>query len=140
MSETENVKTVTRNIEDCNSGVLADTVPTLADDVVHNFLSERFPPIRGAEHLARFWRKSKQVSDSVWSIDQILAQGDPVVSECSLIWLPWRRAVGSCCGGRSVDNARAGVTAEVRGYFVYDEQTDGELTSFRKPSRGNAGR
>jgi hypothetical protein len=45
------------------SGDLAVLLSTLAPDVVHYFLPARFPPIRGAEPLARYWRTYKLALD-----------------------------------------------------------------------------
>jgi hypothetical protein len=61
---------------------------TLTQDVVHYFLDPKFPPFRGAAHLAKYWRKYKGVLDPIWSIDRIIAQGEDVVSEWSCIWTP----------------------------------------------------
>jgi hypothetical protein len=47
---------VRRYFDACNSGVLEDFKPTLADDVVHYFLPDRFAPIRGAELPNDRWR------------------------------------------------------------------------------------
>jgi hypothetical protein len=55
---------------------------------VHYFLPDQFPPIRGAEHLARYWSKFKQVLNPIWAIDQVIAQDDRVVSEWSVIFSP----------------------------------------------------
>ena len=63
MKEDKHIDAVRRYFDACDSGVLEDFKPTLADDVVHYFLPDRFAPIRGADHLARFWRNFKQVSN-----------------------------------------------------------------------------
>jgi len=102
----------------------------LATDVVHYFLPERFAPIRGAEHLARFWQKFKQVSNKAWSIDQIIGQDDRVVSEWSLIWTPAGGSTRRMMRGCEWYIMRSGVIAEVRAYFAYDETQDAELKDF----------
>jgi hypothetical protein len=63
MSPDANVKLVLRYFEACNTGDLDDLKSTLAPNVVHYFLSELHPPIRGADHLARYWRKFREVYD-----------------------------------------------------------------------------
>jgi ketosteroid isomerase-like protein len=128
--ESENIQTVRRYFDACNSGNLDDFATTLATDVVHYFLPERFAPIRGAEHLARFWRKFKQVSNTVWAIDQIIGQHDNVVSEWSLIWSPRGTTRRLMMRGTEWYVVRAGRIAEVRAYFAYDEERDAELPAF----------
>jgi len=88
MSEAQNINTVRRYFDGCNSGRLEDLLPTLAIDVVHYFLPDQFPPIRGAEHLARYWSEFKQVLNPIRAIDQVIAQDDRVVSEWSVIFRP----------------------------------------------------
>lgn len=130
MREDEHIDVVRRYFDACNSGVLEDFTPTLADDVIHYFLPDRFPPIRGAEHLARFWRKFKQASNTVWAIDEIIARGDRVVGEWSLIWTPPGSSSRVKMRGSEWYEMRAGVIGEVRAYFAYDETGDAELTGF----------
>src|SRR5215470_8868196 len=88
MSESANVQTVRRYIEAGNTGVLEDVLATVTPDVVHYFLPARFPPIRGAEHLAKYFFKFRKVSDTFWTLDRIIEQGDQVAAEWSLLWSP----------------------------------------------------
>jgi SnoaL-like domain len=61
---------------------------TLDPDVVHYFLPLSFPPIRGADALARYWIKYKQALDPLWRIDHLLAHGDEVVIKWSCQFTP----------------------------------------------------
>ncbi len=81
--ESRNIAVVLRYFDGCNSGDLDELLSTLAPEVVHYFLPESFPTIRGAEHLAKYWRKYKLVLQPTWRIDEIIGQGDRVVSEWS---------------------------------------------------------
>ena len=130
MNEEKHVDTVRRYWDACNSGILEDFKPTLADDVVHYFLPDRFAPIRGAEHLARFWRKFKQVSNTVWAIDEIIARGDRVVIEWSVFWTPPGTGSRLKMRGSEWYEMRDGVISEIRAYYAYDETRDTELTGF----------
>ena len=136
MEEAQHVDTVRRYFDACNSGRLEDFKSTLADDVVHYFLPDRFVPIRGADHLARFWRKFKQVSNTLWAIDEIIAQGDRVVSEWSLIWTPQGSNSRLTMRGSEWYEMRSGVIGEVRAYFAYDEARDADLKGFPYGDRG----
>ena len=58
-SETNNIEVVRKYFAGCNSGDLDVLRSTLAQNVVHYFRPARFPPIKGADHLARYWRGSE---------------------------------------------------------------------------------
>ncbi len=81
-SEARNLEVVQRYYEGCNSGDIDDLMSTFAPDVTHYFLPASFPPIRGAEALAKYWRWWKEKVDPVWRHDHLIARGDEVVSEC----------------------------------------------------------
>jgi hypothetical protein len=107
-AEQHNVDVVLRSFGGCNTGELDDLLPTLAEDVIHYFLPESFPTIRGAEHLARFWRKYKRTLDPIWRIDRIIGAGDLVVSEWSC---PWRPSVTSPWVMSRAPSGTSGATA-----------------------------
>jgi ketosteroid isomerase-like protein len=135
-SEARNIETVQRYFEGCNSGELETLLSTLSADVVHYFLPPNFSPIQGAEHLARHWRKFKQVLDPVWSIDQIVAQDDQVVSEWSCIWTPKGTQRRIMLRGSEWYVMRAGLIAEIRAYLLHDDTADAQLTGFPYQDRG----
>jgi hypothetical protein len=134
--ETGNIETVRRYFDGCNSGELATLSSTLAADVVHYFLPAVFVPIVGAEHLARHWRKFKQLLDPVWQIDQIVANDDQVVSEWSCIWTPKGTQRRVMMRGSEWYVMRAGLIAEIRAYLMHDDVRDTELTGFPYRDRG----
>lgn len=134
--ERRNVAVVRRYFDGCNSGDLTVLLGTLTKDVIHYFLDPKFPPIRGAEHLANYWRKYKAVLDPVWSIDRIVAQSDEVVSEWSCIWTP-REAKGRILTrGSEWYVMREARIAEVRAYFVGNDAATTELVGFPYGERG----
>jgi ketosteroid isomerase-like protein len=135
-SESNNIAVVRRYFDGCNSGDLPVLLSTLAPDVIHYFLPRQFPPIRGAEHLARHWRKFKQVLDPVWAIDQVIAQGDQVVSEWSCIWTPRDTHRRIVMRGSEWYVMRGGLIAEIRAYLMHDDTSDTELTGFPYAERG----
>lgn len=136
MSVEENISTVRRYFDGCSSGDLEVLLSTLTVDVVHYFLPPRFPPIRGAEHLAHYWRKYKQVLDPVWNIDRIIGQDDQVVSEWSCLWTPSGTARRIMIRGSEWYDLREGRIAEVRAYFEFDDKRDVELADFPYDQRG----
>jgi ketosteroid isomerase-like protein len=138
MTETElqNIEVVRRYFEGCNSGDLDVLRDTLTSDVVHYFLPPRFPPIRGAEHLARHWRKYKNVLDPLWSLDHVIAQGDEVVSEWSCSWTPPETGKRVMMRGSEWYVMREGRIAEVRAYLMDDPSQDTGLIGFPYEARG----
>jgi hypothetical protein len=127
---------VRRYFDGCNSGHLDVLLSTLAEDVTHYFLPPRLPPIRGAEHLAKYWRKYKAVLSPVWSIDHIIGQGDEVVSEWSCIWTPRGTQTPLMMRGSEWYVMRNALISEVRAYLMYDENGNTELTGFPYDQRG----
>ncbi len=138
MTDTEmrNVAVVRRYFDGCNSGDLEVLLSTLAEDVVHYFLDPKFPPIRGAEHLAKYWHKYKAVLDPVWSIDRIVAQDHEVVSEWSCIWTPEQTQRRVLTRGSEWYVMRDARIAEVRAYFIASDTATTELVGFPYGERG----
>ena len=134
--EASNVAVVRSYFEGCQSGDLQVLLGTLAPAVVHYFLPHQFLPIRGAEHLARHWRKFKQLLDPSWAIDRIVAQGDEVVSEWSCIWTPKDTSRRILMRGSEWYVLRNGLITEIRAYLVHDDTADTELTQFPYRERG----
>jgi len=134
--ESKNVQVVQRYFDGCNSGDLETLLSTLAPDVVHYFLPRQFTPILGAEHLAKHWRKFKQVLDPTWAIDQMIGQGDQVVSEWSCIWTPKGTSRRVMMRGSEWYVMREGLIAEIRAYLMHDDTADTELVGFPYLERG----
>jgi ketosteroid isomerase-like protein len=135
-TEAKNIEVVRKYFDGCNSGDLDVLLSTVTQDVVHYFLPSRFPPIIGAEHLARYWRKYKHALDPVWSIDHIIAQGDEVVSEWSCIWTPKETQRRLMMRGSEWYIMRDLRIAEVRAYLIYNDTGNTELTGFPYGERG----
>jgi ketosteroid isomerase-like protein len=134
--ESRNVSVVLKYFEACNSGDLDALLGTLDPDVVHYFLPARFPPIRGAEHLAKHWKKFKDVLDPTWQIDHVMARGDEVVSEWSCLWMPQRTSRRIVMRGTEWYVMRHGRIAELRAYFLHDDTADAQLAGFPYAERG----
>ena len=138
--EDKNIDTVLRYFAGCNSGNVDVLLATLASDVVHYFLPADFKTIRGADHLANYWRKYKEVLDPTWRIDEIIGSGDRVVSEWSCLWTPPRTGQPVMTRGTEWYVLRDGLIAEVRAYFAVGADDDSELADFPYAERGYLGR
>ena len=136
MTPEAHVQIVLRYFDGCNTGDVEQLKLTLADNVVHYFLPEVHHPVRGAEHLANYWRKFKQVYHPTWKIDHTIASGDEVVSEWSCAYtLPstGRRMMFRGTEWYVITSQRI---AEVRAYYQYDETRDCQLNGFPYANRG----
>jgi ketosteroid isomerase-like protein len=134
--EQDPVRIVRRYFDGCGTGDAEEIRATLAPDVVHYFLPSRSAPIAGARALADHWIRFRQASDTRWALDRIVAAGDDVVCEWSVVWTPRgtrdRRMMRGCDWYR----VHGGLIAEIRAYFVYDPAHDTELTGFPYAARG----
>ena len=137
--ESSNVSVVLKYFDGCNSGDLEVLLSTLETDVVHYFLPSRFPPIRGAEHLAKYWKKFQSLLDPVWRIDHIMGRDDEVVSEWSCLWTPQGTSRRVMMRGTEWYVMRERRITEVRAYFLYDDAADAQLTGFPYEQRDYLG-
>ena len=136
MAETANAQTVHRYFDACNSGDFDALMSTLDGNVVHYFLAETPKPIRGAEHLARFWCKFHSVYKPIWRIDHTAAAGDEVVAEWSCAYLSQGKEQRVMFRGTDWYLLRAGRIVEVRAYYQFDQSRDCELIAFPYGERG----
>ena len=134
--EARNISVVLKYFDGCNTGDINDLLSTLDPDVIHYFLPEQFKPIRGAEHLAKYWRKFKVLLSPTWKIDHIIARDHEVVSEWSCLWTPEGTSLRRMMRGSEWYVMRDDKIAEVRAYFGYSDQSDTVLTGFPYGSRG----
>lgn len=140
MSSDAHIQTVLDYFDGCNTGELEHLLRTLDADVVHYFLPAVHPPIRGAEHLAKYWRKFKQVYDPRWKIDHLIGTGDEVVSEWSCAYTLPSNGQRMMFRGSEWYVMKDGRIAEVRAYYDYDDSRDCELNGFPYAERGYLGK
>jgi ketosteroid isomerase-like protein len=138
-TEANNVDVVRKYFAGCQSGDLDIISSTLDADVVHYFLPSRFPPIKGAGQLAKYWRAYKLALNPVWSVDHLIARDDEVVSEWSCIWTPRRTDQRLMLRGSEWYVMRAGKIAEIRAYFMSADDAHCELAGFPYGERGYLG-
>ena len=140
MSSDAHIQVVLEYFDGCNTGELEHLQRTLDTDVVHYFLPAVHPPIRGAEHLARYWRKFKQVYDPRWKIDHVIGTGDEVVSEWSCSYTLPKNGQRMMFRGSEWYVMKDQRIAEVRAYYEYDESRDCQLNGFPYLGRGYLGK
>ena len=140
MSSDAHIHVVLDYFDGCNTGELEHLLRTLDTDVVHYFLPAVHPPIRGAEHLARYWRKFKQVYDPRWKIDHVIGTSDEVVSEWSCAYTLPKNGQRMMFRGSEWYVMKDQRIAEVRAYYEYDESRDCQLNGFPYLGRGYLGK
>jgi ketosteroid isomerase-like protein len=138
-TEAKNIDVVRTYFAGCQTGDLDALLSTLAPDVVHYFLPSRFPPIKGAETLAKYWCRYKLGLNPVWSLDHIVARDDEVVSEWSCIWTSRKTKRRLMLRGSEWYVMRNGKIAEIRAYFMSSDDADCELAGFPYAERGYLG-
>jgi ketosteroid isomerase-like protein len=136
MTPEAHVQVVLTYFDGCDTGDVEKMRRTLEDDVVHYFLPHVHPPIRGAEHLAQYWRKFHQIYHPTWKIDHTVASGDEVVSEWSCAYTLPSSGSRMMFRGTEWYVMRNGRIAEVRAYYQYDESRDCQLNGFPYADRG----
>lgn len=136
MTPESHIKVVLRYFDGCNTGDVEELKCTLEDDVVHYFLPQVHAPIRGAEHLAKYWRKFCQVYHPTWKIDHAIASSDEVVSEWSCAYTLPSNGSRTMFRGTEWYVMRNQRIAEVRAYYQYDESRDCQLNGFPYVDRG----
>ncbi len=134
--EARNIAAVRKYYDGCNSGDPDALLSALAPDVVHYFLPATVPPIKGAEHLARYWRKYRQSFNPIWAIDHIIAHGNEVVSEWSCIWTNPSTRKRLMARGSDWYVMRDARILEVRAYFIASLDSSVELATFPYAERG----
>jgi len=128
---------IARYYDACSRGDAEGVTTTCTADVVHYFLAPNVgcAPVRGGEHLGRYWRKVHGMIAPVWVVDHGIVQGDEAVIEWSMFWLPPGAAARVVTRGSEWFVVRDGRIAEIRSYYR-QEPADSELEAFAYAARG----
>ena len=134
---------ITRYYDGCSAADLDMLMSTLHPEVVHYFLAPNpgSRPVDGAEHLARYWRKVAPAIQARWVVDNLVADGERVVIEWTMFWVPRGPDGGAGDGERIATRGsewfvvRDGLIAEIRSYYQQHTTTT-ELEGFPYAERG----
>lgn len=126
---------IARYYDACSRGDADGVAATVCEDVVHWFLAPNTgsTPVRGAEHLGRYWRKVHGMIAPVWVVDHGIVEGDESVIEWSMYWRAKTHRVVT--RGAEWFVLRGGLIAEIRSYYRQEPQ-DAELDGFPYATRG----
>lgn len=132
------IGTITAYYSACSAGDVEGVRATVTDDVVHYFLAPNTgsAPVRGGEHLGRYWRKVQAMIDARWTVDHALSAGSETVIEWTMTWRPpgFDHRVATR-GAEWFVLAADGRIAEIRSYYQQRPETT-ELDGFPYAERG----
>jgi ketosteroid isomerase-like protein len=132
------LETITRYYDGCSTGDVDLLLGTLDPEVVHRFLAPNLgsAPVRGAEHLARYWRKVAGMIDARWVVDHALVGAGEAVIEWTMFWRP-DGVTGRVAtrGAEWFTFAADGRIREIRSYYQQRPETT-ELDGFPYLDRG----
>ncbi|HEY0815732.1 MAG TPA: nuclear transport factor 2 family protein [Pseudonocardia sp.] len=129
---------IRRYYDGCSTGDVDAMTATLAEDVVHYFLAPNTgsAPVRGAVHLARYWRKVAAMIEARWVVDHCLAGEREAVIEWTMFWRPQAGARRVATRGAEwFAFAADGRIAEIRSYYQQRPEGSG-LDGFPYADRG----
>lgn len=135
-------RTIERYYLGCSTADVEMMVGTLDPDVVHWFLAPNpgSAPVRGGEHLARYWRKVAGLIDARWLVDHCLEGSGDHAAEAVIEWtMSWRPGgTGERVATRGAEwftFAPDGRITEIRSYYQQRSETT-ELDGFPYAERG----
>jgi ketosteroid isomerase-like protein len=120
------LEVIRRYYDGCSTGDVEAMCATLDEDVVHFFLAPNVgsAPVRGAEHLARYWRKVAATIEARWVVDHCLAGEREAVIEWTMFWKPTGAAQRVATRGAEwftfVEDGRI---AEIRSYYQQRQES-----------------
>jgi len=122
---------IARYYDACSRGDARGVAATTTDDVVHFFLAPNpgSAPVRGGEHLGRYWRKVHGMFSPVWVVDHGIVQSDQAVIEWSMFWTPADNKDRVVTRGAEWFVVRDGRIDEIRSYYQ-QKPADTELDGF----------
>ncbi|MBA3906335.1 MAG: nuclear transport factor 2 family protein [Pseudonocardiales bacterium] len=132
------IEVIRRYYDGCSTGDVDAMRATLTEDVVHFFLTPNAgsAPVRGAEHLARYWRKVAAMIEARWVVDHCLESERQAVIEWTMFWKPTGAAQRVATRGAEwFVFAADGRIAEIRSYYRQRPESTG-LDGFPYADRG----
>lgn len=134
---TASIELIRRYYDGCSTGNVDAMLATLHDEVVHYFLvgNPGSAPVRGGEHLARYWRKVTGMIDATWVVDHAVVDGNEAVIEWTMLWYPAPNAARVATRGAEWFVFRDNRIAEIRSYYRQRDESTG-LDGFDYLGRG----
>jgi ketosteroid isomerase-like protein len=132
------IETVRRYYDACNSGDADGVAACCTPDVVHYFLAPGTKPVRGNEHLGRYWRKVVRLIAAEWRVEHAIACDDEAAIEWSMRWTSHEDGKRYIWHGAEWYAFRDGLICEIRAYWDPSRDRDSGLIDFPYAERGHS--
>lgn len=130
------IATIERYYVACSAGDVDGVIACCTPDVVQYMLEPSQKPVRGAEHLGRYWNKAVRVSAAEWKVEHAIAGDDEAVIEWSMSWTHAGDGNRYLVHGAEWYEFRDGLISEIRAYYRHGAPEDTGLTGFPYSTRG----
>jgi ketosteroid isomerase-like protein len=130
------IDTIRRYYDACNAADADGVAACCTPDVMHYFLRPGTQPVRGSEHLGRYWRKVVGLISAEWRVEHAVACDDEAVIEWSIRWTSPDDGKRRIWHGAEWYAFRDGLISEIRAYYDADPARSTGLIEFPYADRG----
>lgn len=130
------VELIKKYYRGCNTGDIELLMSTMTDNITHYFLQPGTTAVRGAEHLARYWRKVQKNLNARWEVDYAIAKGPDAVIEWTIFWTNPENGSRLTSRGAEFYVIKDGLISEIRAYYNQLPDANSELVDFDYRQRG----
>lgn len=130
------VELIKKYYRGCNTGDIELLMSTMTDNITHYFLQPGTIAVRGAEHLARYWRKVQKNLNARWEVDYAIAKGSDAVIEWTIFWTNPENGSRLTSRGAEFYVIKDGLISEIRAYYNQLLDVNSELVDFDYRQRG----
>jgi ketosteroid isomerase-like protein len=138
LNQDPHLQTIRRYYDACSSGDVDGVAACCTPDVVHFFLAPDTEPVRGDQHLGRYWRKVVALISAEWRVEHGIACDDEAVIEWSMRWTSPNDGKEYIWHGAEWYAFRDGLISEIRAYYDPGRDKDTGLVDFPYAERGYA--
>jgi ketosteroid isomerase-like protein len=117
MPDANHAALIERYFAACNTGDDTALKSVLDANVVHYFLPGH-PPVKGAEALARHWRKFRDIFATKFFLNRVVSSGNDAVAEWSFEYQPADGEERVVNRGTEWYAIKDGRIAEIRAYYI----------------------
>lgn len=135
-SDADTIELIKKYYRGCNSGDIELLMSTMTHDIAHYFLQPGTSVVRGAEHLAKYWRKVQKNLNARWEVDYAIAKGPDAVIEWTIFWTNPENGLRLTTRGAEFYVIKDGLISEIRAYYNQLADRDSELVDFDYRQRG----
>ena len=135
-NDADTIELIKKYYQGCNSGDIEILMSTMTADIAHYFLQPGTDLVRGAEHLAKYWRKVQKNLNARWEVDYAIAKGSDAVIEWTIFWTNTENGKILTTRGAEFYVIKDGLISEIRAYYNQLVDVNSELVGFDYRQRG----